>query len=194
MEEDFKIKELKDLPRSLDGEIERYFMANGNKYCILSIDECLTPYRYTEFERMSIVGSFAMNFDVLFTQLRSLEGKIHQMDLSDDTAKTPPIVLLNAIQNGIIKSGQMRWEQMAVFCSLFIVREKEDLRVWSIEDANDKVADWNAEGYRMKDFFQLGAIAIPKFAPEYVRLVKEQMKIRAMGLSLQGIESTLMEQ
>jgi hypothetical protein len=188
MTEDFQIKELKDLPRDSDGQISRYFIANGNKYKICSVDEVLSPTRYTEFERMSIVAGFSMNFDVLFARLQDLEGKIYEIEEAKQQSKTPAIVLINAIQNGIVKSGEMRWEQTAYFSTLFIVRENEDLTKWTIEDAGDKINDWNTEGYKMTDFFFLTALSIPQFAKRYSDTISEQMKMQRVGLQLEGTE------
>jgi hypothetical protein len=188
MENDFQLKPLKDLPRDKDGEISRYFTANGNMYKICSVEEVLSPWRYTEFERMSIMAGFGMNFDILYTRLKDLEGKIYEIDEAKQQSKTPAIMLINAIQNGIVKTGELRWEQTAYFATLFIVKENEDLTKWTIEEAGDKINDWNTEGFKLTDFFFLTAVSIPEFAKRYSSLIKEQMNLQSMGIALEGID------
>jgi hypothetical protein len=137
-ESNFQFKALKPLPRDSDGEISRYFWANGNKYKICGVEEILSAWRYTEFERMSIVAGMSLNFDALFVQLTDLEGKIHRVS-EDPITRTPAILQISAIKNGVIKESEMRWTQTAFFSTLFIVRENEDLTKWCNSEIRKKI-------------------------------------------------------
>lgn len=152
---EFNFISLKPLPRDTDGYISRYFTANNRRYKICGIDEISSFDRYTNFERMSIMAAFGMDFGKMYEHLSDLERKVLEVDTSDIMTKTPAILKIQQIKKGVLDTGNARWDYKFYFATLFIVVEGEDMRTWSQEEAAMKINDWNTEGYNATDFFDI---------------------------------------
>jgi hypothetical protein len=73
------------------------------------------------------------------------------------------------MQDSMFKFARSRFEMMFVFCTLFIVREGEDMTKWVMEEQTAKIEDWNKECYNEQDFLALGLTRIQG----YSKILKE---------------------
>lgn len=164
--------ELKQLPREKNGTISRKFVANGTTYKILDASATMSLARYTEFSRMSAVVGFGVNFEGMLTHLQEIQKLVFDIDAKNSLTKKGAILKVESLLELIIKTSQERFDQAFYFCTLFIVREGEDLTVWDFDEQSEKVADWNLEGYSAEDFFLLCANTIPNFIASWQEMKK----------------------
>jgi hypothetical protein len=75
----------------------------------------------------------------------------------DDWQKNMNDLLRDCINNLDSFKGEFtsRYPAAYYICTLFIIREGEDLNAWSFDQADEKINDWTAENIRAVDFFGL---------------------------------------
>jgi len=151
------------------GKWQTPFTANGRKYHITTVAEGLTPRRYTEMKKiLSVVGFQATYAD----QLAAL-NRITQAANSLVTKEPKLDVLFTEIQNmraAIRQTDNLNWDYSFYAATLFINREGEDVKEWSESLANEKIADWQAEGLNAFDFFLLAMLYASQLTDEWRRL------------------------
>lgn len=154
---------MKKLPRNEKGELSRYFEANGNKYRILDpTTDGITIDRYTKFQQMSLVAGYNTTF-AGFTKNIDRASEIVNNIVRGKNELTDLILHLAGMKRGIVDAMNNRFDLTFAFCTIFIVREKEDLTSYDEGLAEEKVADWNAEGYDVQDFFLLSRVMIESY-------------------------------
>lgn len=164
--------ELKQLPRDKKGNILKKFEANGTTYKILDASQTMSLARYTEFSRMSAVVGFGVNFEGMLTHLQEIQKLVFDIDAKNSLTKKGAILKVESLLELIIKTSQERFDQAFYFCTLFIVKEGEDLTAWDFDEATEKVEDWNAAGYSAEDFFFVCANTIPSFIGAWKEMKK----------------------
>jgi hypothetical protein len=144
---------IKGIVDTQTGKYKTPFTANGVKYHIRSVREGLGFTRYKLLKQMlSVVGfnaTFAEQmqaFDRLVKAANSLVSKEPKLD-----------ELFKEIENlrQAVNKTDRTWDYSFYAATLFIVREGEDLNDWNESMANEKIADWQAEGLHEHDFFFL---------------------------------------
>lgn len=171
------VVELKDLPRNERGELIRKFMASGVEYTIKTPSDVLTPARYTEFNRLSMMSGIGLDFNQLIEHLKDLEARVYDVDIKDQTTKTGAILKINAIRNAVLDKSKDRYDLMLMLCTIFIVESNEDLRGFSHEQAIEKIDNWNNEGYKVHDFLSLAVSSIPQFQNVYNEAQKASLNL-----------------
>ncbi|MDB4433154.1 hypothetical protein N9166_00260 [bacterium] len=75
----------------------------------------------------------------------------------DDWTKNMNNLLRDCMNNLDSFKGELtsRYPAAYYICTLFIIREGEDLNSWNFEAADEKINDWVKENYRAVDFFGL---------------------------------------
>jgi hypothetical protein len=99
------------------------------------------------------------------------------------------VLQLDAMKKGVVNSTQERNNIALMLCTLFIVREDEDLTTWNEEEANDKVKDWNKAGYDVNDFLLLALSSVQGFSAAFNAIsegAKENPLATQLGASLEG--------
>jgi len=132
--------------------------ANGTDYLI---KYSLTVERWKAFEKLQNHFAFGLAFD-------EIEKKISDSIAFANAGKG--IEAWNIIYNlreGIAYRLEDREHPAMLMLSLFIVTKDEDLTTWNEEDQKKKIADWNAEGYDVNDFFVLASNLVKNFLPVY---------------------------
>lgn len=156
-------KQIKRLPRDASGKIKRVFTANGNKYKILNSDAIMSPEKYALFGKMSVAFSFNMGIESILKHHDELDMLILDIDAMNSLKKKAAILKNEAIRNGILAGFQSRFDSTLALCTLFIVRENEDITTYDDVLADEKIEDWQAEGLSMEDFFTLVVCTVPNF-------------------------------
>jgi len=54
--------------------------------------------------------------------------------------------------------------------TIFLLREDEDVKIFSTEMSNEKIQDWLEEGFSYTDFFSLVASILPHFFATFERI------------------------
>lgn len=156
-----------------DGKMVSEFEANGNKYFILPADKVFNIDRQVAYH--NIETAFALNQtptdiklrfnEVLQTIIRLMGEKGGEHD------KLMEKLLRDALNNNDSFKGELtsRYPAAYYLCTLFIIKEGEDLNGWSFDLANEKIDDWTKGNIRAVDFFGL-ALASSKECQEIIEL------------------------
>ena len=154
-------------PRSLiiDGKFESEFVANGVKYYVCPPDKIFNIDRQVAYH--NIETAFALNQTPTSIKTRFIETWNNIIRLmkatGDDWQKTMNKLLRDCMNNVDSFKGELtsRYPAAYYICTLFIIREEEDLNTWTFEQADEKINDWVKENLSAVDFFGL-ALAMSK--------------------------------
>lgn len=135
------------------GKWKTPFMANGVKYHIRTVGEGLGLVRYKQMRMMlSIVGfnaTYAEQVQALQRMIKAANTLVTKEPRLDN--------LFLEIENmkQAVQKADKEWDYSLYAATLFILREGEDVNTWNESMANEKIADWQAEGLHEFDFFTL---------------------------------------
>ena len=163
-------------PKSLiiDGKFMTEFKANGTKYRLMPPDQIFNIDRQVAYH--NIETAFALNQTPTSIKKRFIEMYNNIIRLmkatGEDWQRTMDRLLRDCLNNVDSFKGELtsRYPAAYYICTLFIIREGEDLNSWSFEQANAKIDDWIKENFNATDFFGL-ALAI---SSELQTILKEQ--------------------
>jgi hypothetical protein len=158
----FKMTELKHLPKDESGNFKRNFTANGKNYTIRTRAEGIGIYRTSQFLKMELLVGAGMDQPQLVAALKDLESEINQFGNGKGNFLQTALKM-KALLDQVYAINRSRFAINFFFCSLFIVRDDEDLTKWTLEDQEEKISDWNAE-YNENDFLELGESMLTSFA------------------------------
>jgi len=125
------------------------FIANGNRYYIT---EEIPIARFREFQRLKILIRFGSKDEQgLFADFLEIFNQVNGNDI--DRSKVLAICQNNmhSTRNAIDK----QYHAILQLCALFINRENEDATKFDKGYNDMKIADWEAEGFAITDFFHL---------------------------------------
>ena len=148
-------------PRSLivDGKFETEFKANGVKYIVMPADKVFNIDRQVAYN--NIETAFALNQTPTSVKDRftlTCNTVIRLMQATgDDWQKNMDTLLRDCMNNLDSFKGELtsRYPAAYYICTLFIIRENEDLSTWNFELADEKIDDWVKENLKSVDFFGL---------------------------------------
>tara|TARA_R110002096_G_scaffold135829_5_gene287918 strand:- start:283 stop:837 length:555 start_codon:yes stop_codon:yes gene_type:complete len=154
-------------PRSLikDGKFESEFTANGTKYIAMPPDKVFNIDRqvaYHNIETAFALNQTPTNIKERFTKM--WDTVIRLMGAKgDDWQSNMDTMLRDCMNNMDSFKGELtsRYPAAYYICTLFIIREGEDLSHWDFETADTKIDDWVKENIASVDFFGL-ALATSK--------------------------------
>lgn len=135
------------------------FYANGHKYLILG---SIPVGRFERFESLQVQLAWGVDFEPLHKNLRAL------WDLNNKLKFAEASVLLNNILEGLARPLDGREHPVLLLCSLFLVREGEDLSGWNETFAHEKILDWKAEAISVEDFFVLAFNSVRGLSGNYL--------------------------
>lgn len=128
------------------------FEANGHKYYLESE---ITTERYKWYEKYSLELAYGLDFASVHNNLGNII-KIFN-DGKDVEAKAGLYNMYTSLKTRL----EDRSDRALRLCTLFILREGENPAEYDLKLANEKIKDWEAEGYSMNDFFTLAFNLIP---------------------------------
>jgi hypothetical protein len=142
------------------------FEANGNKYHIKKISDSITAARYFAYEALKFEYSFDASPEMVAAQIAKAHNIVNALIVGkpapNDANALDAITILYGLVQTLNKPSHIthsRARYMMLICTLFIVREDEDMTKWDEELAAEKVQDWTEEGLNISDFFTLGISA-----------------------------------
>ncbi len=137
-----------------DGAWVSEFTANGKTYYIRNPREGLPLRRQRELEKMSVVVPFNAGLGEVISSLSRMKKICNSLVGGKDANFTGLVEEIVNLERGLSESNR-KWQASLIMCTLFIYEPGEDLKTWSIDDANRKIEDWAAEGLIEDDFFSL---------------------------------------
>lgn len=164
-----------------DGTPVRTFQANGVTYKVRTLSEGIGVKRYSLFRKAQAILGMGATFENLVNNLAQAEKFYNSI-----ATKNPQLldlgIILNNMKRGIVESSKERYDFAFWLCTLFIVREGEDLTQWVEADQEEKIKDWNAEGINEQDFLALALSTLTGFISTYKRFTA-QLKEQAHTLT-----------
>jgi hypothetical protein len=125
-----------------------HFEAKGVTY---HVKPSLSVERYRWFEKLQLDFGFGHTFKELYDMLQKA------VDLANKGKGLESWNIVFNIKESVGKNLDNRAHTSMYICSLFIVTEEEDLTKWDEQEADQKIKNWNDEGYDVNCFFRLAA-------------------------------------
>lgn len=130
--------------------IDDGFTANGQKYYF---EPELTIDRYRKYEELSYMVAYGVTLESIVKEDQEIVKKLRGPEVGGGIHYA-----IETLTNRQLSSGRQlakREFEVLLLCSLFIIRDDEDLTTWSQAVAEEKIEDWRAEGISMSSFFLL---------------------------------------
>lgn len=145
---------MKNLPRKENGDYAREFKANGVKYIIRSAEEGIGILRWSKLQLMSSVLGYGADI------ARLEQGFSKLADLFNGFVKNKHTVFeiathINEMRSGMVDESRRNYSYVFWTACLFIVKEGEDITKFIEEEQEEKISDWNKEGYNEQDILNL---------------------------------------
>lgn len=143
----------------VDEKFQREFEANGKQYVVMPPDKVFNITRQVAYQNLELI--FATNQTPTDIKKRFLETSNTLLRLmgakGQDWEQLCEKLLRDTFNNLDSFKGKYtsRYPVALYICTLFIVRENEDLGDWDFDLANDKIDDWTKENLSPVDFFGL---------------------------------------
>lgn len=158
---------VKTLPRLPNGQINPVFMANGNTYTILSIEQGVGIERYTQLTKFLIpFWSGRRSFKEIQQYWLDAINECYQTKDHKD-AKHLFMNKAKGFIDSLSDISEARHDLAMYICAILIVKEGEDLRYYNMNEAEAKIDDWIKEGYSPHDFFGIASGLSREFREEY---------------------------
>lgn len=174
MEKDkFNDKVIKKLPRDENGKIARYFTANGKDYKICEWENGVPIDRWSAYEKWALMFTYNASPTELVQNQRKTGGMLNRIMAGDTTINVLDVIAhQKSITDGIITLSNQKFTRAMWLCSIFIIREGEDVRTWDSSVADSKIIDWIKEGFSVEDFFTLAQTISIEFSKNLAEFIK----------------------
>lgn len=156
-----------------NGHLKTEFVANGNKYVIMNPDQVFNIGRQTAYH--NIQTAFALNqtpTEIKQRFQRNLNNIMRLMEAKGgDWSKLMETFLRDALNNLDSFKGELtsRYPMAFYLCTLFFIKEGEDLKTWDFKLADDKINDWVEANINALDFFSIARL----FSVESQEILKD---------------------
>lgn len=147
------------------------FPANGKIY---KIRKSMSFERHRMYEKLQLEVGYGATFIQLYEHVKEIFELCNKMEFAQIAVKSHNI--LTGIKN--VESRQV---PVLKLCALFINAEGEDEQVITEEMIDEKIADWEAEGYDILPFFQLAINSIPGFSLAFKILSQTSLTEKEKG-------------
>jgi hypothetical protein len=134
------------------------FEANGHTYTIT--DE-LSIARWREFENHQALVGLGRSFKEIFDNLAKAYEALNKGKVADAA------VTIHNLLSGIKDKLDQRHHPALMMCALWINRKDEDTALYDQAKMEEKINDWEKEGYNVEDFFLLAWNFVPEFIETY---------------------------
>lgn len=164
-----KVKEKAPI-RLLDEDgnlIKRDFLANGRRYVILKHEDCFNVARMKAHLLLEQMFGAAKSLEQLvrdnIKSVELMDGYFFQTNPLSDL-----VVHLKKIAKNYFEDNLKRDHIAFYQCTLFVVREDDDLTDWSLSKADEYIEDWTKTNIYAPDLFQLALASFPNFIRTYM--------------------------
>lgn len=150
---------------------KKEFVANGHKYIVM---DKISIARFKEYEKLVPQLTMGIGFSEMFTSL----GKAFALLNSPAPKPLDAGIIIHNLMEGIKGAGsENRAHPGLMMAALVINREGEDATKYDKNLMLEKIADWQAEGFDMLDFFELSLTSIQGFKETLVKYTQETAKL-----------------
>jgi hypothetical protein len=166
--------EIKYLPRNSEGELKREFIANGKRYKIRSYEDSMSINRANAYSAYNAM--MTLNFEDPQGMIEYIAEMRETLGSALGGAKSNIAKLaaqVETLYNSIITFSKEKYRLSQKLCTIFIVRENEDLKTYSAQIANEKMEDWANEGFHRDDFLDLAVT----FSQEYKNAILRRLQL-----------------
>ena len=158
----------KELPTLEDGTVSPVFFANGNRYSVIDPEE-LSIERYGELQaRLSYEQSGVSSRSNCLDFWNSATEEI-MVARDEGAVKTALGKALFEFKVKAVQFDESRWLRILRAASLFVLREGDENKEWSIELADSYIEDWKKERFNAKSFLVL----VLKYAEDFIDCFEE---------------------
>ncbi len=176
---------IKNLPKNEAG-IVTDFKADGKKYTVLKPGDPIGIKRWSMYEKLRFSLGVGRTFKDLAEVLETIELTIAgNGDFA--TQRRDAILLINSLRKAVIETSEERYNIAFYICTLFMIRDGENLADWNEREADDKISDWVKEGYSEQDFFFFALLGVEGFKAVFKA---QQKKVRELEAELLGFSKS----
>lgn len=160
--------------KTIEPRIGFEFKANGHQYVV---EDKLSIMRAVESFKLEL-ELFELNTTTIKNQLilayNDLNGNNPEKTVKFADASIKIHNLVNKIQSNL------NFKELPIlkYCALFINRKDEDRREITKELIEEKITDWQEEGYELNGFFLLALTAIPHVKKDFLKYTEDILKTR----------------
>lgn len=134
-----KISDFIDEDKKTTGFVPFFEGKSGHVYKIRTVDEGIPINRWNAYEKMSIMFGYNATLQQLHANNKKTEDIL--ADLICQNGKYTPKHLIQhtaQITNGIVETTNDKFSKALYFCTIFIIRDDEDIKDWDIKIAEQK--------------------------------------------------------
>lgn len=161
------------LPVTQSGQLSSTFKTEDHTYYIVHPEDGIGFERWSELNKLLVPMQFGQrDFEAVKAYWTGFMNEtVNNGNLSD--IKVDIVQRVSSFLDGVTEQTDKRWHQGAYLCSLFVIREGEDLTKWNRSLAEDKIEDWNNSGFDFQQFFFVAANLSDTFLTVYQSRIKE---------------------
>lgn len=163
-----QVRKVRELETDASGILLPFKTKNG-KYNIIRPGDALGISRFTQWEKLSIVGGVGKSFSAIADALKNIETLLGA-DRPFAEIRTEAILAVNSMRRGIVELSAERYNQGLYLASIFIWKEGTDPLEWDYNTATEWIQDWQEEGLSEVGFFSFALATVSGFQKRYSEL------------------------
>lgn len=182
---------LKQLPREPNNpnKFMPKFQTNEHTYTIIG-DAGIGFERYTIFQKLSLKRGFGRDFAQIYEALEKIKLGIAG-ETTVSRLRADSIVAITALQDSVADFGNEQFDSALWLCTLFVLRDDEDVATYSETLALEKINDWASYGYSELDFFFLSGNMVPNYGNLFKQAISQNEKAREKLMDAIGMNGRL---
>ena len=136
------------------------FKANGTVYKFIKPGDPIGIEKWAEYQKLQLIVGAGITFSDLIIGLRA-HKELLSSDQKFSDIRSEAILWADSQIKGIIDLSQSRYDKAFYLATIFIYQEGVNPLEWSMEIAENMIADWVAEGINEQDLFFFAMLQIP---------------------------------
>lgn len=161
------------------------FKTIAHKYNIIRPGEPMGISRWTEYTKLSIVLGMGKTLAAVSEAFEQIE-KLAAEERPFPEVRRDIILLSNSHRRGIIELSKARYDYGLYQASLFIIREGDEGKDWTMDMANEYIEDWKADGISELDLFFFATKTVSGLKTQVEKLRAEVEKQTGALLAISG--------
>lgn len=150
------------------------FDAGGKRYKVLSIEDSITIARMQAYEVIKMDYAYTVNAESIKDAAKRIDSILQGLVLGKKQEEN--IFHVSMILQGLndaLQKGNYPFMFSLMCCTLFIVKDGEDLSRWDKETAEAKIKDWQGANIDARCFFTLAVEWRKELNESLIQLVRD---------------------
>lgn len=150
------------------------FDAGGKRYRVLSIEDSITIARMQAYEVIKMDYAYTVNAESIKDAAKRIDSILQGLVLGKKQEEN--IFHVSMILQGLndaLQKGNYPFMFSLMCCTLFIVKDGEDLSRWDKETAEAKIKDWQGANIDARCFFTLAVDWRKELNESLIQLVRD---------------------